>query len=268
MQSQRFDYLIKTLGTPVSRRSALGAGAGLGGLALVGRQPRYATAQGATPAASPMTEGGKTTFLFVQTFESGSLIPKEGEAGVFVLTLQGEHGRTIGFSDRPERIVGSTPTQSFLDGLGFSPIDPPNAALVIEPTPGETDIVVLELLNPQYDEAAQTLTYEVRILDAFDAEGGLNFQEEPRAPDPAGEEFSAAQLFIDDCSDLGGCYPVGDFTAVGPIPGGPYGQCWSWGGSGCQPDNSPCNGPSLAALEQMCDQTYPDDCQQDCQVGA
>jgi hypothetical protein len=59
--------------------------------------------------------------LFVQTFASGSLLPKEGEEGTFILTLNGGYGRTIGFSDRPERIVGSVPTQQFLDGLGFTP---------------------------------------------------------------------------------------------------------------------------------------------------
>jgi hypothetical protein len=264
MRSQRFDYLTNTLGTRLSRRSALVAGAGL---TLASSQQRFATAQDATPAASPLAEGGeKPEMLFVQTFERGSLAPKDGEEGIFVLTLHGANGRTIGFSDRPERIVGSVPTQTFLDGLGFSPVDPPNAALVFEPSPGETDIVVLELLDPQYDEDAGTLTYEVRILDTF-AGTGLTFQEEPRAPNPAGEEFTDASLFIDDCSDLGGCYPLGSLNAVGPIPGGPYGQCWSWGGSGCQPDNSPCNNPDVAHLEQMCDDAYPDDCDGDCQLG-
>jgi hypothetical protein len=207
--------------------------------------------------------------LFVQTFASGSLLPKEGEEGTFILTLNGGYGRTIGFSDRPERIVGSVPTQQFLDGLGFTPQNPPNAALVFEPSPDETDVVVLELLNAQYDEANQTLTYDVRILDAFESETGLSFQEEPRQPNSDGEEFGPAQLFIDDCPNLDGCY-LTSITKVGPFPA-PYenglGQCWSWGGSGCQPDNSPCNGPDIAHLEQMCDDAYPDDCDGDCQLG-
>jgi hypothetical protein len=257
MLPQRFDHLSTSIAKRFSRRSALRTGAGLSGLALAGAI-KMATAQEATPTV----EGEKTEMLFVQTFESGSLQPKEGEEGTFILTLNGGSGRTIGFSDRPERIVGSVPMQVFLDGLGFSPADPPNAALVIEPSPGETDIIVLELLNPQYDEANQSLTYDVLVLDTFDSPGGLTFQEEPRQPNPEGEEFTAAELFIDDCPSLDGCY-VTSITKVGPFPA-PYenglGQCWSWGGSGCQPDNSPCNGPSYQALVNLCGLTYPNMC--------
>jgi hypothetical protein len=261
MQPQRFDRFTKALGTRLSRRSALWASAGLGGLALtaVARSPM--AAQDATPAASPVAEGEKTTFLFLQTFEGGSLVPKPGAEGTYVLSLQGDHGRTIGFADRPERIVTSGPTQAFLDGLIFSPVDPPNAALVFEPSAGETDIIVLELLNPQYDEATQSLTYDVHILDAFDG-SGLSFQEEPRQPDPTGEEFGSAELFIDDCPDLNDCYnPLGQ--VMGPIPGGPYGTCWgSWGP--CQPDHPNCNGPSQGSLNQMCNDQNPSGCQGSC----
>lgn len=224
-----------------------------------------ASAQNATPVASPVTEGEKTTFLFLQTFESGSLMPKPGEEGTYVLSLQGDRGRTIRFSDRPERIVTSGPTQAFLDGLGFSPVDPPNAALVFEPSAGETDVIVLELLNPQYDAATQTLTYDVRILDTFDG-SGLSFQEDPRQPDPAGEEFGPAELFIDDCPDLTHCYNA-LLQSLFETPGGPYGTCWSWGGSGCQPDNAPCNGPSQGDLNQLCNNTNPTDCDNACFAG-
>ena len=39
--------------------------------------------------------------------------------------------QTIAFSDRPERIVVQAPMQQFLDGLGFSVENPPNAAIEI-----------------------------------------------------------------------------------------------------------------------------------------
>jgi hypothetical protein len=262
MDPQRFDRFAKAFGTRLSRRSAISASVGLGSLALAGTPMVSAKAQDATPAASPVAEVEKSVYLFVQSFDGGSLMPKPGEEGVFVLSLQGDHGRTIGFSDRPERIVGSVPTQAFLDGLGFSPVDPPNAALVFAPSAGETDVIVLELLNPQYDAATQSLTYDVRILDAFDG-SGLSFEEEPRQPDPAGEEFGPAELFIDDCPNLNECYNALS-QPVGPIPGGPYGTCWSWGGSGCQPDNSPCNGPSAGSLNQMCNNQNPDECDNAC----
>jgi hypothetical protein len=262
MDPQCFDRLTQAFGTRLSRRTALTASAGFGGLALAGTTVALATAQEATPVASPVADGEKTVFLFVQSFDGGSLMPKPGEEGTFVLSLNGEHGHTIAFSDRPERIVASVPTQSFLDGLGFTPDNPPNAALVIEPAPGETDIIVLELLNPQYDEATQTLTYEVRILEAFAAESGLSFQEEPRLPDPAGEAFGPAELFIDDCADLKYCRLSREEDPVGPIPGYPngIGTCFGWDGSGCQPSNPNCNGPSTTTLEGLCDQQYGDAC--------
>src|SRR6188472_4507144 len=104
MDPQRFDRFTKTLGTHLSRRAALHAGVGLGGLALT--YPEV-TAQEATPDTAATTMAGKIASLFVQSFDSGSLAPKPGEAGTFVLALQGEHGRTIAFSDRPERVVAS-----------------------------------------------------------------------------------------------------------------------------------------------------------------
>jgi hypothetical protein len=253
MDPQRFDRLTRTLGTRLSRRTALSTGVGLGSLALAGTE---AAAQEATPVAA----GEQTETLFVQTFEHGALQPKEGEAGTFVLTLQGDYGRAIAFSDRPERLVASVPTEQFLEGLGFSPTNPPNAALVFEPSPGETDIIVLELLNPQYDAANQMLTYDVRILDAFDTEGGLSFQEEPRQPDPAGEAFGLAQLFIDSCSDLTQCVLLGE--SMGPIPGEPIGQCWTYS-TGCQPNNPPCTGQPLDYYVQLCTNTY-DLCESNC----
>jgi len=252
MQSQDFDRLATSVASRFSRRAALCTSAGIAGLALAAPTGLAAT-QDATPAASPVPAGEKTTFLFVQSFAGGSIMPKPGQAGTYVLSLEGDHGRTIGFSDRPERIVATGPTQAFLDGFIFSPVDPPNAALVFAPSVGETDIIVLELLNPQYDDATSTVTYDVHVLDTFD-DSELSFQEEPRPPDPAGETFGPAELFIDDCPNLNACYnPLGQ--VMGPIPGYPngIGTCWgSWGP--CQPDHPNCNGPSQDALNQLCNQ--------------
>lgn len=258
MLPHRFDRLTQALSNRLSRRSARRASAWLGGLALVCATMAPAAAQEAPPVAPDE----KAVYLFIQTFESGSLRPKEGEKGIFVLTLEGDHGRTIGFSDRPERIVGSAPTQAFLDGLGFSPTNPPNAALVLEPAADQTDVIVLELFNPQYDEAARRLTYDVRILDTFEFAGGLSFHEQPRPPDPAGETFGAAQLFIDDCPDLVSCY--NGIQYEGPI--GPYGQCWSWDNWTCAPDHCS-GGSSIATLNQTCNNTHPG-CQGQCQVSS
>lgn len=263
MQPHRFDRLTQTFAQRLSRRSALAAGAGLGGFALVGsRVP--AVAQEATSAATPVTAASTPSFLFVQSFDSGSLVPKADADGVFVLTLNGEHGRTVGFTDRPERIVGSTPTEMFLAGLDFSPENPPNAALVFEPASGETDVIVLELLEPRYDKPNQTLIYDASILDTFESEFGLSFQEEPRLPDPDGEEFGLAQLFIDSadeqCGDISHC-TAADNSYSNSFPGGPVDLC-ATGPFTC----NVCDGRTLEQLEQVCNDTYPY-CKGTCLVG-
>jgi hypothetical protein len=73
--------------------------------------------------------------LLVQSFQSGSLAAKAGEQGRCTVTLKRGLGQTIYFSDRPGRIVGTIPTDRFLSVLGFSPDNPPNAALLVEIAP-------------------------------------------------------------------------------------------------------------------------------------
>jgi hypothetical protein len=104
--------------------------------------------------------------LFVQSFQGGKVEPKAGEDGTYTLTLKRGLGQTSFFTDRPDRIVGATPTVDFLKGFGFSPSNPPNAALVLEAAPGDTDIAVLELTNPTYHEATRTAgSAGVHLLD-------------------------------------------------------------------------------------------------------
>jgi hypothetical protein len=250
MQPSTFDRMTQLFASRRTRRDALrAAGAGLGGLTLAAP----AAAQDATPVANPE----KTVFLFLQSFDSGALTPKPGEEGVYVLDLQGEHGRTIAFSDRPERIVASVPTGGFLEGLGFTPSNPPNAALVFESEPGVTDVIVIELFDPRYDASGKMLTYDIRILDEFVGDQAMGFKEVTRHPNPEGEEFAMAHLFIDDCLDLVSCH-FGAENRIGPLPGGAVGTCWSWDNWLCKPDNPNCNGPSIEYYNDLCNQTYTD----------
>jgi len=266
MNANRFDSITRLFADRrLSRREALlRAGGGLTAGALAVGLTASAQAQDATPVAGTPAAGGdgdKLAFLFVQSFESGSLAPKDGEAGVFVLSLRGEHGRTIAFSDRLERLVASVPTDRFLESLGFTPDNPPNAALAVERSAGETDIIVVELTNPQYDAAAQTLTYDATVLDSYESERGLTFQEQPTVPDAAGTEFGMANLFIDDCPDLDRCVDDGD-GRVGPMPSpsnGRVGQCYQANpfiaNFGCQPQNC-AGGQTLDYWTQQCNSTY------------
>jgi hypothetical protein len=241
MKGTHFDTVAKVFATRrLSRRQAMrqgGAVAGAGALAAAGIA-KSASAQEATPEA----EGEKVEFLFLQSFQKGS-IQKAGEDGTYTLTLEQGLGQTIYFSDRPERMVGAAPTADFLKGLGFPKDNPPNAALVMAVAPGDTDIAVLELFNPQYEESTHTATYDVKLLDNYDKTLEMQFTEEPKSLDQLKHQFGAANLFIDDCSDrVVTCKPyVARDTCPGGLGGnvcgriGPVGYCWSWTTRSCMP---------------------------------
>jgi hypothetical protein len=225
------------------------------------------TAQDATPAAGDAAGDPKRSFLFVQLFNQGTWTPNPDAAGVYLLTLTGASAQTLFFSDRPERIVGTVDTAQFLDGLSFTPVNPPNAALVVRTPEGERDVLVVELFNPVYTEdfslaGGVQVSYEARVLEAYHGDGlTVWVAEQEDAELPA--QFSDVSLFIDDCPDLTGCYEQGIGGArLGDFPGGQtYGQCWSLNG-GCEPDHPNCPGPSWEVLWGQCNQTYPDACHQ------
>ena len=51
----------------------------------------------------PTSDGEKIPYLFVQSFEGGSIAPKDGEDGTYTLTLEHGLGQTLYFADRPPR---------------------------------------------------------------------------------------------------------------------------------------------------------------------
>ena len=275
MEPRRFDALTRSLSARPSRRTALQA-SGLGLAAgLAATAPLQTTAQDATP--DPL--GDDASFLFVQSATSGTFAanpgagtpaadgtPTPGGGADYLLTLEGHTGNTVYFSDRPERIFGESPTQAFLDGLGFAASNPPNAALVTSDEQGNEDILVVELLNPSYDAAAGSITYGVNILS--DYEGGLDFVANRQQDEDLAPTFGTASLFIDDCPDVGDCLVgdgiIGDPTSdVGPLPAGtPTGQCWHWSSFSC----TPCNGWGQQDYDNACNNAYPDACNYQCFV--
>ena len=138
----------------------------------------------------------KQVFLFVQVADSGSLVPREGAAGQYVLTLNGVAPQTVYFSDRPARVAGYVTTESFLKGLGFSDKNPPNAAVEVAQAAEDEDTIVVELRHPVYDAAKATLQYDVTIM--ADAKGGLAYYDKKR-DNKLPRAFSNVSLFIDDC---------------------------------------------------------------------
>ena len=135
MDQKRFDRISEALAQRrLSRRRVIA---------------RPVATQDATPVppADPPDGDHGPEMLFVQTYHSGTIASVDGANGRYTLTLEAGTGQTIYFSARPERLVGTNPTPQFLEGLGFSEDNPPNAALVVETAPGETDIAVVELLT-------------------------------------------------------------------------------------------------------------------------
>jgi hypothetical protein len=192
------------------------------GLAAAGLA-RTATAQDATPVA----EGGASddiSLLFVQSFQGGTIAPKEGVDGRYTLSLTSGVGQTIYFSDRPDRVVGASPTPEILSALGFPDDNPPNAALVFEAAPGDTDVAVVELFSPVYDEATGGLTYEVEVLQNWQAELEMGFGEAPRDLATIAPNFGTAHLFIDSATaGIWDC-PDSDMTCYAPDPNAPGGK--------------------------------------------
>src|SRR5262249_51442545 len=148
MDATRFDTIARLLAGRLSRRRAVRqGGAGLAAAALAAGRSAVANAEDAAPPDAEHVP----TMLFVQSFPAGSVAATDGAAGRYALTLEQGLGETVYFSDRPELVVGSTPTPSFLATLGFPEDNPPNAALIAETAPGQTEIAVLRLYRPAYD---------------------------------------------------------------------------------------------------------------------
>ncbi len=276
MDASHFDEFTRSLAFRTSRRKALAAG--LGGLALA-EMVRVGSAEGtptgpADAVASPPA-GDKPVFMFVQTALLGRAeinpaagtpiadgTPTAGGGASYLLSMEGHSGQTIYFSDRPDRVFGAGPTELFLETLGFTPVNPPNAALVGEFKNGD-GVVVLMLVDATYDPESNTLTYGAELLEGYGGEGLASVtkdQIEEKLP----AEFEHAALFIDDCPDLKTCMkpvPLG-YWSVGPIPGGPYGACWQGLLDGCEPCWY-----SMDYLEGLCNSGYAD-CKGRCIVSA
>ena len=160
-------------------------------------------------------------YMYVQSAHSGSFVPVEGEEN-YTLTLEGVAPQTIAFSDRPDRVVGQVPMQKFLDGLGFSPENPPNAAIEILEGNESEDVLVVELFDPVYDAANHTLQYNVSVLEMPNHSHAI-FNE--RHDESLPENFGPAALFIDDCADDYWSCHTSDGGFCGWIK---VGKCWSW----------------------------------------
>jgi len=269
MDNARFDRLTRDLSqSRLSRRLALTGGSlGLAG-ALFGRA---ATRAQGTPSAEP-NPATSPMALFVQTAAGGTFLPNplgspdEPGRGDYLLTMSGHSGQTIVFTDRPARDFGQLPTSAFLETLGFSPVNPPNAAIVVTTRDGADDVLVVQLFNPIYDETAGLLIYEATILGEYAGEN-LAPVADRQQDDTLDTEFSHVSLFIDDCAGAAFGYCAyqedGRGYSAGPIPGGPYELYWDSATRSCVL----AEGLSVAELVESCNIAYPDPCAGQCTIG-
>ena len=192
-------------------------------------------------------------YMFVQSAHSGSLVPVEGKENLYILTLEGVSPQTIAFSDRPERVVGQVPMQKFLDGLSFSRVNPPNAAIEILEGNEDGDVIVVELFDPFYYAANKILYYTVSILEEPNHSYAIyNDRHDKSLP----KNFSHVALFIDDCpdcwydccgSDTGHQIVCGRFKVGG---------CWHW--------YDPLMCSPCRAHGDECEGRFGDDCKWEC----
>ena len=210
MKASRLDRISKALAQPrLSRRRTLAQGAAglVAGTLTAPGVIRGAAAQEATPASDPGSAAPAEgpTMLSVQTFQSGTITPIEGVAGHYTLTLEAGTGQTVYFSDRPGRIVGTNPTPQFLDGLGFPADNPPNAALVVETAPGETDVAVVELFDHRDGPVSQSVTYEGRGPRHLAGRAGDGAARGPGRPGCTRPQFRLGPAFhrrLPRCADV------------------------------------------------------------------
>jgi hypothetical protein len=132
------------------------------------------------PAARLATAQPQPSLLFVQSAQK--IDYKNG-----VMTLYGVPAQTMFFTDRPNRVVGNLPTNTFVarwttdKGPNGFATNPPNAAVTVF-EPGGAKTAIVELTNPRLD--GNNLSYNVKVLQgigsAQPAEGVLfidNFSE-------------------------------------------------------------------------------------------
>lgn len=269
MNPSAFDRISKHFAERrLTRRQAIASGGpGIAGAAIAARFAPVSAQEG-TPEVveTEPWDGEKTTYLFVQSFHSGSIIPMEGQDGRYTVTLEQGTGQTIYFADRPSRDVGVAETSQFLDGLGFLEDNPPNAALILETAPGESDVAVVELFNPSYDPVTAGVTYEVAALENWRQSVELGLEEDPADLAALAPEFGAAHLLIDDCPTNSTVYCV---RGAGTRPIGsfwPVDSCWNFFVCmPCEPyvHDQPDRCATQDYWSQKCNDTFPE-CQRLC----
>jgi hypothetical protein len=265
MQATHFDRFTIALATRRSRRRVMLTGIGALATSVLSGSLRPTRAQDATPTVQPNTP----TTVYVQLADNGTWVPKPDEPGTYLLTLFDPGDQTLACTLAPDRFVATMPTEELLNTLGFTPENPPNAAVEVVTSDGGRDVIVVELTDPVYavgsgEDTTTVLIYEARVLSAY---RGTALQE--WTPDVDDDQlpavFEEVSLFIDNgCWSFTGCYLLNDdgsyLAKIGSIPSTPnLARC-----PGVVPGTCvPCSGNSIETLHARCNAHY-DDCEGRC----
>jgi hypothetical protein len=180
-----------------------------------------------------VTENQTITHIFIQEGAGGSFV-NDG-SGNYTLTMTDVVPYTIFFADRPARDVGLAPMDKFLKGFNFGASNPPNAAIILPDENETSDMVVVELTNPQYNNTTKTLTYNARQLKEYSFDS-VWFQDQLSKVDASiPERFDHVVLVIDDCS----CQCVG--KGAGCDATYARNSCWNWHKFECNPCGGCCS---------------------------
>lgn len=182
-----------------------------------------------TEAATEAIMNETITNIFLQEGTGGSFV--EDESGNYTLTITGVVPYTVYFSDRPARDAGFSEMKKFIDGFNFDPNNPPNAAIMIKEGEEETDMVVVELTLPQYDETSHNLTYTAKLTDDYAFESEWPKDMLTRADKAIPETFGKVLVVIDDCP----CVP-----ALHYCKSWWQNSCWNSKEDGCRKCDSCC----------------------------
>lgn len=147
----------------------------------------------------------EATWFYIQIATSGTCDPIQNEPGYYTLKLQGVSPEMISFSNRPKREATVGTTLEFINDWYTDQtannyrVNPPNATLALS-SEKYSDMMVLCLENPVYDEKNKIMTYKVKPIEIKNDK-----KTETRLPCIPPQSFQKSILFIDDSwSSLGG----------------------------------------------------------------
>jgi hypothetical protein len=144
------------------------------------------------------TENQTVTHIFIQEGSGGSFV--NDSSGNYTLTMTNVVPYTVFFADRPARDVGFAPMDKFLKGFNFGASNPPNAAIILPDENETSDMAIVELTKPQYNNTTGTLTYTARQLKEYSFESGWLQDQIGKADASIPERFGSITLVIDDCT--------------------------------------------------------------------